>query len=155
MSFQRRVGTANRGSIPCVPLDSCSDRMRVLVPLRDGEALWVALLADAPITLEGRAGTRPLRVGTLPAGQNQNLQMIDAVFESDRWMPIGTASVTVVDDHDAKQEALSIAISDPRAATTERIAIVAVTPALYGVVSGLPAPEPTTERDQYAGWRLP
>jgi hypothetical protein len=157
MSFQRRVGTANRGAIPYVPLDSPSDQMRVLVPLRGGEALWIAVMAESPILVEGRAGDRLLRVEKLSAGNGESvLQMLDAILESNRWIPIDTASIGSAKDRDAIGDGpLTVILKNPVSATAQRIAIVPATPALYRALSGLPAPGPTTERDEYGGWRLP
>lgn len=157
MSFQRRVGAANRGAIPYVPLDSPSDRMRILVPLRSGEALWVAVIAEPTILAEGRAGDRPLRIEKSPAGKDGNiLLMLDAVLDLDRWLLIDPASIACASDRDAiGDDPLTVIVKDPLRGTAQEIAIVPATPALYTALSGLPAPGPTTEEDEYGGWRLP
>jgi hypothetical protein len=155
MSFQRRVGTANRGAIPYVPFDSLSGRNRVLVPLRGGEALWIAVVTDLPIIVEGHAGDRPLRVEKLPAGSHNNLQMLNAVLDKNQWMPIDTTSIAAADNPDAIGDALTVTVSHPLSAAAQRIAIVPATPALYSALSRLPAPKATTEHDGYGGWRLP
>jgi hypothetical protein len=157
MSFQRRVGSANRGAIPYVPLDSPSDEMRVLVPLRGGEALWIAVMAGSTILVEGRADDRLLRVEKLAVANGESiLQMLDAILDSNQWIPIDTASIGSADDRDAIGDGpLTVTLKNPLAATAQRIAIVPATPALYRALSGLPAPDPTTERDEYGGWRLP
>jgi hypothetical protein len=157
MSFQRRVGTANRGAIPFVPLDPPSDQIRVLVPLRAGEALWIAVLTGSPILVEGRASDRLLRVEKLSAGNGESvLQILDAIFDSNQWIPIDTTSIGSADDRDAIGDGpLTVTLKNPLATTAQRIAIFPATPALYSSLSGLPAPDPTTERDQYGGWRLP
>lgn len=156
MSFQRRVGSANRGAIPYAPLDSQPEETRVLIPLRDGEALWIAILADSQIIVEGLAGDRPLRVETLPAHQRENLKMLNAVLDQNRWLPIDTRSVACATDHrDATGHQLTVVVSQPATFVTQTIAIVLATPVLYSEISRLPAPDATTERDQYGGWRLP
>lgn len=157
MSFQRRVGTANRGVIPCVSLDSPSDRMRVLVPLRPGEALWIAVTAGPAILVSGTAGDRALRVETVSLGNDESvLVMLDAVFESNQWTPIDANSVRWADHREAiAGDPLAIVLTNPVAATTQRIAIVPATAALYQAISGFPAPGDTTQQDEYRGWRLP
>lgn len=155
MSFQRRVGSANRGAIPFAPLDSRPKETRVLIPLRAGEALWIAILANSQIIVAGHAGEMPLRVETLPAHKDENLQMISAVLDQGRWLPIDTASVPVAGHRDAIGRGLMVVVSNPIAAASQRIAIVPATPALYTELSQLPAPDATTERDGYGGWRLP
>jgi hypothetical protein len=71
VSFQRRVGAANRGVLAFVALDSASDRKRVLVPLGAGEALWIAVMAGPAIVVSGHfAGERArtmMLVHSLPA----------------------------------------------------------------------------------------
>jgi hypothetical protein len=157
LSFQRRVGSANRGAIPYVALDSPATRKRVLVPIRAGEALWIAVMAAAAILVEGRGGDRPLRVESLAQAKDGSvLRMLDAVYDQDRWMPIDNASVSCADGRNAiGDDSLTIFLKDPLDATAQRIGIVPATPELYEALSGLPAPVPTTERDEYSGWRLP
>jgi hypothetical protein len=157
VSFQRRVGAANRGAIPCVQLDSPADRMRVLVPLRAGEALWIAILAPPEILADGVAGDRPLRVVNLsPANDGGGLRMLDAVLCSHQWMPIDMTSIACIDDRDAIGDgALKLVLRDQPAATAHQIEIILATPELYGTLSGLPAPRATTEQDEFGGWRLP
>jgi hypothetical protein len=157
MSFQRRVGTANRGAIPHVRLDQSSDRMRVLVPLRGDEALWIAVIAGSRILVEGRAGDRPVRIEKLSAGNDDSvLQMLNAVLESDTWIPIDTTSIAVADDREAIGDGpLTVILKDPLGATVQRIEIVPATPSLYSALSGLPAPGPTTAQEEYGKWRLP
>src|SRR4051812_29958009 len=99
LSFQRRVGSANRGAIPYVALQSSSAGKRLLVPIRADEALWIAAMAEAAVLVEGRAGDRPLRAATLaPAKDGSVLHMLDAVRDQGRWVPIDKASVPYADD---------------------------------------------------------
>jgi hypothetical protein len=156
MSFQRRVGKANRGAIPYLAVETPPEALQVLVPLRGGEALWIAVLTDdLHIIVEGYAGDRPRRVEKLPAGSHQNLHMINAVLDKNLWIPIDTNAITAADNRDTIGDGLAVVISHPVDATAQRIAIFAATPELYSALGGLPAPEPTTERDEYGGWRLP
>jgi hypothetical protein len=131
--------------------------MRVLVPLRAGEALWIAVMADRAIVVDGRAGKDPLRVEKLSQAKDGSaLHALDAVFRFDRPLPLDTASIACADDRNKiGDDVLTIVLQDPPQGTTQRIAIVPARPALYEAVSGLPAPAPTTEQDQYRGWRLP
>jgi hypothetical protein len=157
LSLQRRVGSANRGAIPHVALDSSAAGKRVLVPIRADEALWIAVMAGAAILVEGRAGDRPLRVETLaPAKDGSVLHMLDAVYDQDRWIPIDNASVSCADDRSGiGEDPVTVFLKKTLKATAQRIAIVPAIPELYETLSGLPAPAPTTERDEYSGWRLP
>lgn len=157
MSFQRRVGSANRGAIPYAVLDAPAGGKRVLIPIRAGEALWIAITAEAAILVEGRAGTRPLRLQTVaPVKDGSILQMLDAVCDQGRWMPIDKASVSCSEDSNGiGDDPLTIFLKNPVDALAQRVAIVPATPELYETLSGLPAPAPTTERDEYSGWRLP
>jgi hypothetical protein len=157
LSFQRRVGSANRGAIPYLALDASAAENRVLVPIRAGEALWIAVMAGAAILVEGRAGDRPLRVKTLaPAKDGSVLHMLDAVCDQDRWMPIDNASVPCADDRNGiGDDPLTIVLKNSPDATAQRVAIVPAIAELYEALSGSPAPAPTTERDEYSGWRLP
>jgi hypothetical protein len=159
VSFQRRVGAANRGAIPWVALDSPSGRMRVLIPLRAGEALWIAVLSAPAVVVEGHAGDRPLRVEQLPPTRDGNvLQMLDSVLVSNRWVPIDAASILCADDRNAlgdDHDQLTIRLKNPPRTEDQWIAVVPATPSLYETLSGLSAPGPTSEEDGYRGWRLP
>ena len=157
LSFQRRVGAANRGALPYVQLESPSDRMRVLVPLRAGEALWIAFMADPAFAVEGWAGDDPLRVEQLSkANDGSVLQALDAVLRRDRLLPLDAASIECVEDRNQiGDDVLTIVVKNLLQGAVQRIAIVPATPELYEALSGLAAPAPTTEREGYRGWRLP
>jgi hypothetical protein len=157
LSFQRRVGTANRGALPFVGLDSLSDRTRVLVPLRAGEALWIAVMADPAIVVDGHAGEDPLRVVRLSqANDGSVLQALDAVLRLDRWLPLNSATVEWADNRTKiVDDPLTVVLKNPLQGTVQWIAIVPATPGIYEALSDLPAPRPSTERDEYRGWRLP
>src|SRR3954447_2583872 len=156
VSFQRRVGGADRGALPYFALDPSSHRMRIVVPLRPGEALWIAVMAGPAVSIEARAGDRPLRMQKFsPAEDGTGLQMFDAVFAADRWIPIDAASVSCADDPGATGEPLTLTLKDRLQSENRWIAIIPATPALYERLSGLPAPDPSTEQDEYQGWLLP
>jgi hypothetical protein len=156
VSFQRRVGAADRGALPYFALDSSPDRMRVLVPLRTGEALWIAVMAGPAVVIEGRAGDRPLRVEKFSlANDGRALQMFDAILDADRWIPIDAVSVSCADDPAATGDPLTLSLERPLQSQRRWITIVPATPALYERLSGLPAPAPSTEQDEYQGWLLP
>jgi hypothetical protein len=157
VSFQRRVGAANRGALPFVALDSPSDRARVLVPLRAGEALWIAVMADPAIVVDGHAGEDSLRVVELSqANDGSVLRALDAVLRLNRSLPLDSASIECADDRNKiGEDPLTIVLKNPLQGTVQWIAIVPATPGIYEALSGLPAPRPSTERDEYGGWRLP
>ena len=157
VSFQRRVGAANRGVLPFVRLDAPSDQVRVLVPLRDDEALWMAVIADPEIAVHGRAGREPLRVERwAPAKDGSIMHALDAVLRADRPLPLDAASIDLADVSAAiNTDVLTLLLEGPTQAATWQISIVPVTPRLYEALSGCTAPAPTTERDEYRGWRLP
>lgn len=156
VSFQRRVAAANRGALPYVPLDSAADRIRLLVPLRSDEALWIAVMAEPSIAVEGRAGASPLRALNLSdTSDGRALIALDAIGRDDQWLPIDATSIAIADDIAATAtDAITLTLSQPNH-VARRIGIVAATSALYESRGGLPAPRPTTEQDQFRGWRLP
>lgn len=157
VSFQRRAGAANRGAIPYVPLSSSKDRKRVMVPLGAGEALWIAVMAGPATVVEGHAGDDPLRVEQLSERKDGGVLLaLDKVTRHGRSLPLDAAAIECVDDRARiESDALTIVLKNPRSGTTQQIGIVAATPRLYEAVSSWPAPAPTTERDEYRGWRLP
>lgn len=141
VSFQRRVGAANRGALPIATLESSPDRVRVAVPLRTGEALWVAVIAAPSAAISVRMGTATLDGATTSAGKD-TMHRFDAEA-------LGVADAR----RDVAADSLTITLETPDG--TVRIGAIAVTPQLYEELSGEPAPRPTTEDDQYGGWRLP
>jgi hypothetical protein len=157
VSFQRRVGAANRGAIPYVPLSSSKDRKRIMVPLGAGEALWIAVMVGPATLVEGHAGDDPLRVEQLSQRKDGVVLLALAkVTRHGRPLPLDAASIEYVDDRARiESDALTIVLKNSRSAMIQQIGIVVATPRLYEAVSGLPAPAPTTERDEYQGWRLP
>jgi hypothetical protein len=154
-SFQRRIGTSNRGALPCFVLLSVSDCSRVLVPVRDGEALWVAILGASDIKLDGRAGSYQLRTNIVSQdiGQ-QTLCMLDAIRLTDASVPIDSASIPRAASRD-ELETDGLTIHLEREGWTHELSVVLATPMLYESLSGFPLPQPTSEQDAYRGWRLP
>jgi hypothetical protein len=157
LSFQRRVGTANRGALPCVSLDSTPGRIRIMVPLRVGEALWIAIMTETKIAVDGRAGQRPLRAKLVSEGADGDILLaFDAVLSSEEWVPLDGQSIKCAEHRDEiGRDPLTILLKNPLEGTTQEIGIVPAAPALYETLSGSEAPGPTTERDEYRGWRLP
>ena len=157
VSFQRRVGAANRGAIPYAPLDSSKDRMRIMVPLGADEALWIAVMAGPSTVVEGFAGIDPLRIEELSRKKDGRVLLaLAAMTRRGRRLPLDAASIECVDNRDLiGGDTLTIVLRDQRPGAVHQIGIVAATPRLYEVLSNLPAPAPTTERDEYRGWRLP
>jgi hypothetical protein len=156
VSFQRRVGAANRGALPFAPLGEHDGGTRVAVPLREGEALWIAVITDAGLAVTGRAGDDPLHVEAVAPGKDGGgLRVLDAVLRQGRPLPLGRASLACAqrpDEINADTLAVEIADASQR---VDRIAIVLVTPELYTELTGLPPPPPSTDKDEYGGWRLP
>jgi hypothetical protein len=140
-----------------VRVDSLSDQIRVLVPLRACEAIWLAVMAEPEIAVHGRAGKEPLRVETWPlASDGSVMHALDAVLRFDRPLPLDVASIEIADDAKSiEDDVLTLVLESRLQATLQRIAIIPATPRLYEAVSGLTAPGPTTERDEYGGWLLP
>jgi len=69
---------------------------------------------------------------------------------------LNAASIDIADNSGSIGiDALTLFLEKKSEGIIQRIAIVPASPALYQALSGLPAPEPTTERDEYRGWRLP
>lgn len=156
MSFQRRVGAANRGALPCVRLGESADRLRVLVPLHKAESLWIAVLAEASIAVSGRAGDDPLRVAEISGRRDaRTLYGFDAVIRAGEELPLDAVTLDIVDDDaELKFDALTVTFQAGDIVAA-RIGIVVATPRLYASVSGLPPPPPSSAADQYGGWRLP
>jgi hypothetical protein len=131
--------------------------MHVLVPLRVGEALWIAVMADPAIVVDGHAGDDPLRVVRLSQANDGNvLHMLDAVLRFGQSLPLDPASVECADDRTKIGcNPLTIVLKNPLQGMFQRIAIVPAKPEIYEAFSGLPAPRPSAEQDEYRGWRLP
>jgi hypothetical protein len=128
-----------------------------MVPLRVGEALWIAIMTETTIAVDGRAGKRPLRAKLVSGGADgEILQALDAVLSSDEWVPLDGESIQCAEHRDEiGVDPLTILLKNPLEGTAQEIEIVPAAPALYEALSGLAAPGPTTERDEYRGWRLP
>jgi hypothetical protein len=153
VSFQRRVGKDNLGALPCLLLSPASDRLRVLVPLRDGEALWVAVLAEPTITLEGYAGPYRLRASVVSQSiGHQSLLALDGILVGERWAPLDATSLPRAScRNEIDIDGLTIRLGSD--SWSQELAVVLATPALYESVSGFPLPQATF--DSYGGWRLP
>jgi hypothetical protein len=157
VSFQRRIGAANRGALPFVQLGSPSDRIRVLVPLREGEALWIAVMAGPTVAVRGYAGQDALGLKTWPPAKDGSaLRALDCVLRLGRSLPLDAASIDIADNSAAIEiDALMLSLEETPGGPIRRIVVVPATPGFYQAFTGLPAPDPTTERDEYRGWRLP
>ena len=112
---------------------------------------------DPAIVVDGHAGDDPLRVVRLSQANDGNvLHMLDAVLRFGQSLPLDPASVECADDRTKIGcNPLTIVLKNPLQGMFQRIAIVPAKPEIYEACSGLPAPRPSTEQDEYRGWRLP
>lgn len=155
ISFQRRVGKSNRGALPCLPLAPAPDRLRVLVPLAEGEAFWIAVLAEPGIVVQGHAGPHQLRVVVVSQGIGQRvLRAIDGMLLGACWAPLDASSIARAGHRDEVGiDGLTIRLESD--GWSQQVAVVPATPALYESLSGFPMPHAASEEESYRGWRLP
>lgn len=155
MSFQRRVGRANRGALPYFRLGGSPDEVRVLVPLRETESLWVGVMRQADIAVSGQAGHDLLRIENI-SGKHGVLCILDGVIRSGESLPLAAATLEIVDDEARlNQDTMTILLAEAGNPLATHVGIIVAAPRIYAKLSGLPSPPPTSDADQYGGWRLP
>jgi hypothetical protein len=160
-SFQRRVGdgvSANRGALPCFTLSRRGSLTRVLVPLAQGEALWLAWIIQAGITVTGHTvSDQALHfVSVTESRDGWRLIAADAIESTKGLRPIDPSALTPAGSRAAlNRNHLLFRVFDEAERTAGRLGIALGTPALYACISGFPPPGPTSPEDAYGGWRLP
>jgi hypothetical protein len=79
----------------------------------------------------------------------------DAVLSAGGWRPLDAVTFALAATKGAlKHDHLIIEVENKAGRIAGRLGVLG-TPALYELVSGRPAPPPTSEKDAYGGWRLP
>jgi len=148
---------ANRGALPYYRLGVGTDPIRVLVPLPASESLWIALIIRRGIIATGRAGGEPLHIAPISESPDGWAVMAaDAVLTKSGPHALDATSFAVIDKREAlNKDHLILEMKELAGRTLGRLGVVLGTPELYTLVSGQPAPLPTSENDAYGGWRLP
>ncbi len=159
LSFQRRVGgdvSANRGAIPCHLL-SDSQPFRVLVPLREGEDIWLAWMLEKGIKSTGvTSHGEPVRLTRVVELTAANLFAADAFERAGHHLPInGTTVFLAATQAELSGDSLVFQVEAEGAVHIHDVRILLGTPSLYEKVTGLRAPGATTASQGYGGWRLP
>jgi hypothetical protein len=164
-SFQRWVlggvsadVSPHRGALPCYILEGSEQGLRVVVALPQTEAVWIAFTLGPGVVVLGETSDRRACNKSLLAELKGGwrIEIVDAVLdESGIGQPIGEASVGVArsaQELNRPQLVFRItAAGDVEASLSVALAI----PDLYSLVSGEPAPSPSSPDDAYGGWRLP
>ena len=161
LSFQRRVGEnvgSNRGALPLHRLSADGDPLRVLVPLPEREALWIAWMLNPGVTVSGAdASGTAVRIAPVKQSRERwSLFAADALEHADglRGLDAGTLAPTSAREA-IGQDHLRFSVRGGSGETFATVGIVVATPALYAELSGQPAPAPSAQSDAYTGWRLP
>jgi hypothetical protein len=159
LSFQRRVGTgagSNRGALPYHLLSRDRDRLRILVPLPEGETLWIAwmLRPGAMVSGSDADGYAVQIAAVTQSGDGWSLFAADAVQRAEGRCSIDSASFVLARTRRAvAQDHLRFEVQGPK--TPDHVGVVLATPTLYARLSGQPAPSPSAPDEAYTGWRLP
>jgi hypothetical protein len=130
---------------------------RVLVPLRPGEALWVAISLLPNISLAATAvNGSEVRVVILTAARCETILVADALVVTDKARPIDETQIALATTRAAiAQDHLTFRLTTKAGHMAGQLGVVFGTPALYESISGLSAPQATSADDAYGGWRLP
>jgi hypothetical protein len=161
LSFQRHVGVgvgSNRGALPYFRLRSVDGRLRVLVPLPAGEALWIAWMLRPGGTVSGSdADGNALHIAPVTqSGERWSLFAADALEHAEGRRSLDSNSFALARTRKAvAQDHLRFEVQGKDAETLHSVGIVLATPALYARLSGQPAPSPSAPSEAYTGWRLP
>lgn len=161
LSFQRRVGVgagSNRGALPYYRLRSADRRLRVLVPLPAGEALWIAWMLRPGGTVSGSdADGNAVRIAPVtPSGERWSLFAADALEHPEGRRSLDSDSFALARTEKAvARDHLRFEVRGKDPETLHSVGVVLATPALYARLSGQPAPSPSAPSDAYTGYRLP
>jgi hypothetical protein len=156
LSFQRRVGrgqSANRGALP-LRLTRDSGRTRALVPLPDGETVWLAVVCSEHIrvTAETSAGEH-MPTTVVAKCEDDALIALDAIVRNGLSIPIDSSAVDRSDGEKPDREHLAITIIS-RETEASAIGVTFVTPACYKLKTGTGVPT-TSAADAFDGRLLP
>jgi hypothetical protein len=160
-SFQRRAldggRASNRGVLPMYPLPAGPDETRVLVPLPDGEALWVAFSISLGVSVRGAAADgSPIRVAPVAEAHAGRVLLCADAIETARGPSAIDSSLSPAAHAGAlKGDHLVFTIASLGPEPDAKLGVVLATTALYEALSGRLAPSPAGPGDVYGGWRLP
>jgi hypothetical protein len=129
----------------------------VLVPLRPGEALWIAisLTADIYVTAAAANGSE-VRLSTLSTASYETLLAADALITAGEPRAIDDHEIVLAATHaGSAEDHLRLRFITKAGHSAGELGVVLGTPALYESLSGLMAPQETTPDDAYRGWHLP
>jgi len=129
----------------------------VLVPLRPGEALWIAISLRADINVAAAAANgSEVRLSTLSTASHETLLAADALITAGEpraidahQIVLAAARAGTTEDH------LRLRFTTKAGHSAGELGVVLGIPALYESLSGLLAPQETTPDDAYRGWHLP
>ena len=165
-SFQRAVlqlqGEAvspNRGRLPCHPLERSDGSLSVIVPLPDGESVWLAFTLAAGLRVAGWTGAgTPLLVHDLGQGAaHKQTFFIEGIMQGDGSMrPICPPAVAIAATRQdlTREPALRVELR-AKEGIALRLSVTLTTPELYSAVTGFAVPQAYPPEDAYRGWRLP
>jgi len=149
----------HRGALPCHILESSAQAQHVMVSLPQTEAVWIAFTLGPGVVVSARAGDGRACNKSLLAEleANRRIEIVDAVLdEGGLAEPIGEASLGVArSEQELSRPQLVFRITVARNVEAASLNISLATPELYSLVSGEPAPRPSSPDDAYGGWRLP
>lgn len=156
LSFQRRVGagkSANRGALP-LTLACENGHARAIVPLPDGETVWLALLCSEPIRVTAvTPAEESVPTRTITESGQDSLIALDAILRNDLSVPIGASTVDRWDGKEPDREHLRIAIVSTRTQACS-IGVTFATPAYYRSMTGTVV-SPSNATDAFDGQLLP
>jgi len=123
------------------------------------EAVWIAFTLGPGVIVSGRAGDgracNKSLLAELEAGRR--IEMVDALLD-ERGLaePIRETSLGIArSNQELSRPQLVFRITVARNVEASSLSISLATPELYSLVSGEPAPRPSSPDDAYGGWRLP
>jgi len=165
ISFQRHVTdpnakdrSPNRGALPCHVLETRPAELRAMVPLPEGEEIWIAAMLTPDYALRATtANGHVLRVRELSSVlDGDRLLSLDAVSAQGVPRAINRSSVFVAaTPADLARQSLMIKLMQADGRECVRLRIVLTTPELYATTTGRSAPAASLPEHAFAGWRLP
>lgn len=156
ISFQRRIGSgpsANRGALP-VLLTPGADLSRALVPLPDGEAVWLAIMCSkrTQITARTSAGEH-LPTTSLAGSEDDALMALESIERNGDRISIDANSIDRLEADQPPVAHLSISMA-PEGAEPSTVEVAFTTPEYYETMTGLHVRE-TSIHDAFDGRLLP
>ena len=139
------------------PLPAGPDETRVLVPLPDGEALWVAFSISLEVSVRWR---RSRRIADLRCTGRRGACRARAALrrchrDGARAQRIDSSLSPAAHAGALKGDHLVFTIASLGPEPDAKLGVVLATTALYEALSGRLAPSPAGPGDVYGGWRLP